>query len=174
MTDVGTLDGGWFAFTPGGDPRDADDQIAIFYMDFVTGRVSSYRYDGAMAQGFYSWQDPDLFITSWADAVETTIADGVLTFDITDLDIAAVQAASDADGYTGAAFGRQIGIWMHLTVMRDPIQFDEDGRLSSFSTGPLASLDLPRTAASPVPLPGAALFALTGAVGLVAARRARG
>ena len=173
MTDAGMLRGGWFALTPGGDPRQADDEIAIFYMDFETGRLSAYRYDGNMEQGFYSFQNPDLFIESWADAITTTVTDGVLSFAINDLDLSTVQTASDAAGYTGAAFGEEIGIWLHLSVMRDAIAFDADGRLTNFRTAALASFDLPRTDAFATPLPGAAVFLLTGAAGLVAARRAR-
>ena len=173
MTDAGMLRGGWFALTPGGDPRATDEQIAIFYMDFESGRLSAYRYDGGIGEGFTSFQNDDLFIGSWADAIATTVTDGVLSFAIDDLDVSAVQAASRAPGYTGVAFGEEIGIWLHLSVMRDAVAFGEDGRLLNFRPGALASFDLPRTDADVVPLPGAALFLLTGAAGLIAARRAR-
>ena len=175
--DLGPVTGGWFALTPGGDPRLADDEIAIFYMDFATGRLSAYRYDGNMNEGFYSWQRPELFITTWADAIRTDVSDdGFFSFSIDDLDIATVQTASDNPDYTGVGFGAQIGVWMHLSVMREAIAFDEDGRLTSFSTGPLASLDMPRRNTDPlgeVPIPGAALFLATGVAGFAAARRAR-
>ena len=173
MTDAGMLRGGWFALTPGGDPRQADDEIAIFSMDFETGRLSAYRYDGNMDEGVYSFLNPDLFIESWAGAISTSVADGVLSFAIDDLDLGTVQTASDAAGYTGAAFGEEIGIWLHLSVMRDAIAFDADGRLTNFRTAALASFDLPRTDAFATPLPGAAVFLLTGAAGLIAARRVR-
>lgn len=173
MNEAGMLRGGWFALTPGGDPRQADDQIAIFYMDFESGRLSAYRYDGNITEGFYSFENPDLFIESWADAVTTSVTDGVLSFSIDGLDLSTVQTASDAAGYTGAAFGEEVGIWLHLSVMRDTITFDADGRLTSFRPAALASFDLPRTDAFATPLPGAAVFLLTGAAGLVAARRVR-
>ena len=170
--EVGQVSGGWFALTPGGDPRATNDQIAIFYMDFGTGRVSAYRYDGTLGtNGILTYRQDDLFITSYADAVQTTVTDGVLDFSL-DLDVAAVQLASDAEGYTGAAFADEIGIWLHLSVLRG-ITFDADGRVTSFASGPLASFDLPRSPADAVPLPGAVVFALTGLGGIAAARRAK-
>ena len=172
MTDAGMLTGGWFALTPGGDPRATDEQIAIFYMDFESGRLSAYRYDGMLGtNGILTYEDDDLFIESWADAIDTSVDDGVFSFSIRNLDVSPVQTASDAAGYTGAAFGDEIGIWLHLSAMTGAITFDAAGRVTAFPTGALASFDLPRADADAVPLPAAAWLLLTGAGGLAVARR---
>lgn len=170
-TDVGMIGGGWFALTPGGDPRATDDQIAIFYMDFTSGRISAYRYDGTLGvNGMNTYQDSDLFIASWANAVTTTLVGDTLSFEIDDLNVSAVQNAVDSEGYTGVSFDDQIGIWLHLSVMRE-IGFFDDGQVATFRPGALASFDLPIDDAGAVPLPGAALLLLTGIAGLAGARR---
>ena len=173
-TANGTISGGWFALTPGGDPRETDEQVAIFYMDFVSGRVSAYRYDGRQGEtgGVDSWQQDDLFIASWANAITTSVTDGVLSFSIPDLDVTAVQNASSDAGWTGVSFAERVGIWLHLTPLQE-IAFDAEGKLTAYRTGVLASFDAPNAGTTAMPLPGAALFVLTGLAGLAALRGRR-
>lgn len=172
-TTFGEIGGGWFVLSPGGDPRDTTDQLAILYMDFDSGRISAYRYDGRLgSNGIASFRDDDLFIGSFDNAVQTSVVDGLLSFDISDLDVSSIQTATDAADYTGVGFGEEIGIWLHLSILRD-IAFAEDGRLEAFRTGALASFDLPTGNALATPIPGAALFVVTGLAGMVAGRRLR-
>lgn len=172
-TTFGEINGGWFVLSPGGDPRDTADQLAILYMDFDSGRISAYRYDGMLGtNGISSFRNEDLFIGSFENAVETSVEDGVLSFAISDFDVSSIQLASDAADYTGVAFGEEIGIWLHLAILRE-IAFGEDGRLEALRLGALASFDLPNGNALATPLPGAAVFVLTGLAGFAAARRAR-
>jgi hypothetical protein len=173
---VGIVGGGWFAISPGGDPRATTEELAIFYMDFESGLVSAYRYDGTLGiNGIDTYRNQDLFITAFEDAVEATITGGVLTFEIDGLDLSEVQMASMAEGYTGAAFGEEIGLWLHLAVLT-AFETDDQGRLTAFGTSALASFDLPRAPTDGVdviPLPGAAVFALTGLAGVFGLRKLR-
>lgn len=174
----GTIDGGWFVLSPGGDPKEGvADELAILYMDFGSGLVSAYQYDAGLGiDGYRSFEDQSLFIASYEDAIQSTITDGLLSFSIDTLDVSAIQSATDAAGYTGVAFGEEIGIWLHLTALRE-FEADENGVVTSFEYGVQSFFDLPSAGTDglgEVPLPGAAVFALTGLVGLIGVRKARG
>ena len=170
----GPVTGGWLVVSPGGDPKLTNDQLAILYLDFASGDVTAYRYDGTLGtDGVRSFEDASSFIGTYADAIDVTVMGSTLTFSVDALDVADIQAASDADGFTGVAFGETIGIWLHLGYLREYEQ-NADGSLAAFRLGQQSWFDLPSGPTDDlgaVPLPGGLVLAGTGLAALGAARR---
>ena len=173
-TSVGTPEGGWFVLSPGADAKDVEHGLAILYMDFATGSVVAYEYDGTLGEiGFLTFAQQDRYIGTFENAVSTDVTDGVLSFEIDDLDVSVIQNFSDADDYTGVSFGEQIGVWFHLAVFNQ-ISVGPDGRITSFAPRFDSFYDVVnQDALGPVPLPAGGVLFVTGAAGLAALRRRR-
>ena len=176
--NFGAPTGGWFVLSDGRNARE-ENGLAILYMDFSSGSVVAYEYDGSLGpRGFETYRQDDRYIATYENAVTTSLSDGIFSFSVDDLDVSLIQAFSDDDNYTGVAFGERIGVWFHLAVFNE-IEIGADGRVVSFGPRADSYYDaVDQTAVTndlnPVPLPAGALLLLTGLGGIGFARlRAR-
>ena len=173
-TQVGTPEGGWFVLSPGPDAKDVERGLAILYMDLASGSVVAYEYDGTLGVlGFQTFAQQDRYIATFENAVSTEVSNGVLSFEIDDLDVSVIQGFSEDEGYTGVSFGEQIGVWFHLAVFNS-IGVDADGRITAFAPRFDSFFDAVNLdSLAPVPLPAGLVLFGTGAAGVAAMRRRR-
>lgn len=169
--------GGWFVLSDGRNARE-ENGLAILYMDFASGSVVAYEYDGSLgAFGYRTYQQQDRYIATYENAVTTSVMNGVFSFAIDDLDVSLIQSFSDDAAYTGVSFDEQIGIWFHLATF-NAIEVGADGRIVSFAPRADSYYDIVGQSAvadplNPVPLPAGGVLLLTGLGGLAAARLKR-
>ena len=173
----GVPTGGWFVLSDGRNARE-ENGLAILYMDFASGTVVAYEYDGSLgAFGYRTYEQQDRYIATFEDAVSSSVTDGVFSFAIDDLDVSLVQAFSDDEDYTGVSFGERIGIWFHLATF-NVLEVGPDGRIVRFSPRADSYYDIVNQMATrddlaPIPLPAGGVLLLTGLGGLAAARLRR-
>ena len=170
----GVPDGGWIVLSDGRNARE-ENGLAILYMDFSSGTVVAYEYDGSLnRRGFRTFEQQDRYIATFENAVTSSVRDGVFSFEIADLNVNAIQTFSDADDFTGVSFGEQIGIWFHLAVFNE-IEIGPDGRVTRFAPRADSFYDaIDQNTVSDnliVPLPAGGVLLLTGLAGVAAVRR---
>ena len=148
--------GGWLVLTDGPNPKDIEQEYAIFYMDGVTGTLSAYAYNGQNNSGSYN---TNAFLGSWENAVniidngtERSLGFSVDVSSIFDVD--AINAMSvnqtrhvmnyetneyeevevvDLDAnWKGTGFGEELGVWFHATANPNA-SYNADGTLSHFT-----------------------------------------
>ena len=161
-------DAGWFVLSPGPQPRGNATELAIFYMDFTSRDVYAYAYNGI--NGFTSYENSAAHIATYTDVLSfSDQSAGGFNISFNGLDISAVQNFMGGD-WTGAAFGDQIGVWSHFTVLDN---FSAAGGIiTDFDAGLQSFFDTIDPGTTQVPEPaGLAFFGLLGIVGSIALRR---
>ena len=147
------------AISPGDNPKGHGGELALFYFDASTGTpvVTAYNYNGVNAQT--SWfdgsaaagtQNADPIVSSLSSPnafsnIEVTIdANGNKVFTFT-MDASVVNNFDPAYGpdgdWTGAAFGEQIGIWLHPVEGLDT-SYGQDGFLTDWDAGAQSYYDV--------------------------------
>lgn len=160
-------DGGWLVVSPGPNPKGHDEELAIFYLDGITNKLTAYAYDGRSPK---SWQTEDL-LDSWDNAVKVE-EDGnkrTLSFNV---NVAQVNAYSDDPEWTGAAFGEKIGIWFHPAHGLQT-EYDEYDALEQFSFEKQGWIDRHNKDTKSVPEPSSLAAFGIGALGLLASKKRR-
>ena len=160
--DRPAVNGGWFVFSPGGMPMN-NDEVAIFYMDFDGGDLFAYKYDTHLAET--SWTDTSNYITTYDDVLSVENDGTAVSFSFADLFVGAVQTATFAATWTGAAFGETFGGWIHFSAL-DEFATD-NGVITAFDTGWQSYLDVENR---PTDVPEPAGLALLGLAGVFGAR----
>lgn len=118
-----TPNGGWLVLTEGPNPKHANENYAIFYMDGTSGRLSAFEHTTQAKKNSYQ-QNP--FLGSWDNAV--TIADNgterTMSFSV---DVSSILNTGIQTG-----FDDSVGIWFHATTGTNA-GYDENGQLTSFA-----------------------------------------
>ena len=154
-------DGAWLVINGGANPKSVDDELAIFYLDGINGKVSIYNYDGT--NNSKSWNSPTANYLGSLDLNVSPFGNDEVTFSF-ELDATKLNSSAQfGSDWKGASFGKKVGIWYHgvegLKVAYDPTT----GALTQFKHGKSSSYDVGNMDAAAVPEPASA-----AAVGLFA------
>ncbi|MEM9388107.1 MAG: PEP-CTERM sorting domain-containing protein [Pseudomonadota bacterium] len=133
-----SMDGAWLVLSDGPNPKRADvNELAIFYMDFVNDRMAVYAYNGLNDSD--SWRNPAVFLGDYSGGIiNTGTSKG---FSINAGPINSFPVPNDGDGWEGARFGANIGIWFH-PVFGLNAGYNGDGSLNEWSFSAQTWLDI--------------------------------
>ncbi len=174
--------GFWLVINGGGSPGDAGNpkgrvnEIAIFYGDYSSNRLTAYVYNGQNnSNSFQHGTFIQSFTTEFTSTYTNDLSlnnDGVSTFDFNiDLGIINDPAGKPAS-WRGVRFTDAVGIWYHpFFADNGAITYNQNGSIINFSTRYSGWFDTSGTPTTKVPEPGGMGLLFMGLSGLVLYRR---
>ena len=160
------INGGWFAMSPGPNPKQSNDELAILYLDFEAAMstpiaITGFRIRRLPGRGLGVTQAT----TSRRIMMVLTVTqngDGLsVAFD--DLDVSALAPGEFGADWTGVSFDENVGGWFHFSQL-DAFAM-KDGRISAWQPTVQSWLDVANKSAT-VPEPmGLALIGLGAVAG---------
>ena len=161
------IDGAWLVLNDGPNPKqNEDEELAIFYLDGLTNRLTAYEYNGKNDSN--SWFDQD-FIQSWDNAVNVVDNGGerTLSFSIDATDVNEYGVLQDPlwQDWKGAQFDEKIGIWFHAVQGLDTAYNGDE--LTQFDFTSQGWYDIGNQMTKPVPEPGTLGALAVGLLGLL-------
>lgn len=168
------VDGAWLVINGGGNPKqNSAGELAIFYLDGLTNKLTAYEYNGQNNSKSYNVSQ---FLQAWENAVDVDDSNGERTLSF-EIDATEINDASnfgfDTNEWAGAQFGDEVGIWFHA-VDNLTTAYDANWALTQFTYDTQLWVDNSRKQAVKTPEPtalGALGLLSLGLVGRLAQRK---